>query len=85
MNMGSSNSGKLAGQRLVKFIDYAHWYNIEKKEIDSIIEDCLNRGQLLLRDEVESFEDNLAQYVGTRYAVGTSNCTDALRLSLIAA
>ncbi|MBD3232465.1 MAG: aminotransferase class I/II-fold pyridoxal phosphate-dependent enzyme, partial [candidate division Zixibacteria bacterium] len=71
--------------RKVKFIDYSYWYNIEKKEIDAILQDCLSRGQLLLRDEVESFERNLAKYVGTKYAVATSNCTDSLRLSLTAA
>jgi len=69
----------------VKFIDYSYWYNLEKKEIDASIVSCLNRGQLLLREEVESFERNLAEYVGTKHVVGISNCTDALRLSLIAA
>jgi len=71
--------------RSIKFIDYSQWYNLEKKEIDQIITDCLERGQLILREEVVRFEQNLARYVGTRYAVGTSNCTDALRLALIAA
>ncbi|MBD3340630.1 MAG: aminotransferase class I/II-fold pyridoxal phosphate-dependent enzyme [Candidatus Lokiarchaeota archaeon] len=80
-----SQSVATSVRRKVKFIDYSYWYNIEKEEIDAILQDCLSRGQLLLRDEVESFESNLAKYVGTKYAVATSNCTDSLRLSLTAA
>jgi dTDP-4-amino-4,6-dideoxygalactose transaminase len=70
--------------RVVKFIDYSYWYKIEKEQIDNLIVDCLNRGQLMLRAEVETFEKNLASYVGAQYAVGVSNCTDALRVSLVA-
>lgn len=69
----------------VRFIDYTYWYELEKKQIDHILTDCLYRGQLMLRDEVERFEANLASYVGTEFAVGISNCTDALRLALLAA
>ncbi len=68
----------------VKFIDYQFWYQSEKKQIDELLLSCLTRGQLMLREEVEEFERNLAKYVGAKYAVGMSNCTDALRLALIA-
>lgn len=85
MRNSISHSVATSLRRKVKFIDYSYWYTIEKDEIDTILQDCLSREQLLLRDEVESFESNLAKYVGTQYAVATSNCTDSLRLSLTAA
>jgi dTDP-4-amino-4,6-dideoxygalactose transaminase len=33
--------------------------------------------------KVQEFEENFAQYVGSKYAVAVSNCTTALQLSLI--
>ena len=71
--------------RRIKFIDYAYWYRLEKSRIDTLLTDCLERGQLMLRQEVEDFERDLARYVGVPYAVAVSNCTDALRLTLLAA
>lgn len=49
------------------------------------IRDILSKGDLILRDHVKSFEENLARFVGRKYAVGVSNCTDAMMLALQAA
>ena len=68
----------------VPFIDYKTWYQIEKCELDKIVLKCFNEGELLLRGGVKSFQNNFANYVGTKYAIGTSNCTDALRIALSA-
>lgn len=69
----------------VKYIDYpAHFRKMEKEFMDTI-HTVLSRGDLMLRQQLRDFEDNLARFVGTRYAVGLSNCTDALHLSLKAA
>jgi dTDP-4-amino-4,6-dideoxygalactose transaminase len=46
------------------------------------MEDVLERGDLILRRDVEEFEQNLARYVGSKYAVGVASGTDALILSL---
>ncbi len=69
----------------VPFVNYplAYW-NLEK-EIDSAIKDVLNRGDLLLREDVEKFEKNLASFTGTSYAVGVNSGADALIFSLKAA
>ena len=48
----------------------------------STIKTVLSQGDLMLRQQLKDFESNLASFVGTEYAVGTSNCTDALHLSL---
>lgn len=46
--------------------------------------DCLNRNQLTFGPYVQRFEKEFAQFVGTRYALATSNGTVALHLVLVA-
>lgn len=69
----------------VRYIDYPLQFRKMEKEIMETIHSVLSKGDLMLRQQLRDFESHLAEYVGTRYAVGTSNCTDALKLSLIAA
>lgn len=66
----------------VPFIDYPAQFKKMESEIMSTIRTILMRGDLMLRQQLKDFEANLADFVGTRYAVGTSNCTDALQLTL---
>ncbi|MBI1977883.1 MAG: DegT/DnrJ/EryC1/StrS family aminotransferase [Candidatus Omnitrophica bacterium] len=54
-------------------------------EIMETIRTVLEQGDLILRHQLRDFEERLAAFVGTQFAVGTSNCTDALHLSLRAA
>ena len=49
-----------------------------KKEVDKVI-DSKN---FILGEKVEKFEKAFAKYIGVKYAIGVSNGTDALRLSL---
>ncbi len=69
----------------VPFINYSLQYHNLEKEIDSAIKDILNRGDLILRQDVEDFEKNLTSFLGVKYAVGVNSGTDALILSLKAA
>jgi dTDP-4-amino-4,6-dideoxygalactose transaminase len=69
----------------VRFIDYPAQFHKMEAELMSTIRTVLSQGDLMLRQQLRDFETNLAAFVGTRYAVGTSNCTDALHLSLRAA
>ncbi len=66
----------------VPFIDYPRQFVKMETEIMGTIKLVLSRGDLMLRQQLRDFESNLAAFVGTRYAVGTSNCTDAIHLSL---
>ncbi len=45
----------------------------------------MNNGDLIDRRQLKEFEENLARFVGTRYAVGLNSGYDALHLSLRAA
>lgn len=51
-------------------------------ELKDAFWNCVKDGKLILREEVSQFEDNLAKYVGTQYAVAVNSGTDALFLSL---
>ena len=60
---------------------YKRYFTEHKKEIMTAIEKCFIGGEFVLRDEVKKFEKNLADFVGTKYAVGVNSGTDALKLS----
>lgn len=66
----------------VSFVNYKIQYQNLKEEIDKAIERTLAQGDLILRKDVEEFEENLASFSGTKYAVGLSSGTDALYLAL---
>jgi dTDP-4-amino-4,6-dideoxygalactose transaminase len=69
----------------IPFVNYPLQYKILKQEIDSAIQNVLEQGDLILRKDVDEFEKNLADFVGTEYAVGLNSGTDALFFSLLAA
>lgn len=70
---------------MVKFIDFGRAYKSIRTELDLETERVRSAGDLILRKDVEVFEQNLAKYVGTKYAVGVASGTDALILSLTVA
>jgi dTDP-4-amino-4,6-dideoxygalactose transaminase len=53
--------------------------------MDAAIAECLTKGDLIARAQLRTFEANLAQFVGTKYAVGLNSGYHALALSLLAA
>lgn len=69
----------------VRFFDPGLGYSKIKTEIDAEMQRVLAGGDLILRQDVDKFEENLAAYVGTKYAVAVASGTDALILSLVAA
>jgi len=69
----------------VRYIDYSQQYQKMRNEILQTIDTVLSKGDVMLRQQLRDFENNLATFVGTKYAVGTSNCTDSLHLTLRAA
>ncbi len=59
-------------------------YLSHKKEIDRAIAGALSRGRYILGKEVAAFENEFSDYIGTKFATGVGNGTDALRLALTA-
>lgn len=69
----------------VRFVNYPLQFRNMETEIMETLRETLSRGDLILREQTEQFEQHLAEFCGTRYAVGTANCTDALHLAYRAA
>jgi dTDP-4-amino-4,6-dideoxygalactose transaminase len=66
----------------VPFIDLGRHHNPIKKDLISAFERVLDSNQFVLSDEVKKFEDEMVAYTGAKHAVGVSNGTNALILSL---
>jgi len=69
----------------VPFVNYPEHYRRMWDEVIGAISEALSKGDLLLRDQLKRFENDIASFVGTKYAVGVNSCTDAMLLSLKAA
>lgn len=69
----------------VPFVNYPKQYHNMESEIDAAIKEILSNGDFILREQLRQFENNIASFLGTDYAVGLNSGTDALYLSLLAA
>jgi dTDP-4-amino-4,6-dideoxygalactose transaminase len=69
----------------VPFVNPAKNYQLIKDEIDAAYFDVMSKGDLIDRYHLKTFEENLAKFVGTKYAVGLNSGYDALHISLRAA
>ena len=68
----------------VPLVDLKAQYDSIKDELDAAIHRVVRSGQFILGPEVKAFEDEMAAYCGTKYAVGVASGTDALQLALLA-
>ncbi len=68
----------------VSFYGHVRQYHNIKQEIDANMNKVLESGQYVMGPMLKQFEKELAEYHGTKYAVGTGNGTDAIWLSLLA-
>lgn len=65
----------------VRFVNYPRQYRQMKREFDVVFEEVMSGGDFILRRHLEEFERRIAEYVGTKYAIGVNTGTDALYLS----
>jgi dTDP-4-amino-4,6-dideoxygalactose transaminase len=66
----------------VPFVNPAKNYRLIKDEIDAAYGEVMSAGDLIDRGQLRSFEQNLAEFVGTKFAVGLNSGYDALHVSL---
>ncbi|OQY09542.1 MAG: transcriptional regulator [Marinitoga sp. 4572_148] len=66
----------------VPLFDMTRQYEIIKEEVLNTLDEIFKSGKVILGPHVKSLENELAEYVGTRYAVGVANGSDALFLSV---
>ena len=69
----------------VPLLDLQRQYQSIKEEIDSAIQRVVDSQYFILGEEVEKFEEEIANYCGVEHAIGVASGTDALKLSLEAA
>jgi len=67
---------------MVKFLDLQKINAQYSEEIKQAIARVIDSGWYLLGNEVNTFETNYANYIGTKYCIGVANGLDALRLIL---
>jgi len=65
----------------VAFYGHTRQYHNIKTEIDANVQQVLESGQYVMGPMLKRFEDELAAYHGTKYAIGVGNGTDALWLT----
>ncbi|MBA7499753.1 dTDP-3-amino-3,6-dideoxy-alpha-D-galactopyranose transaminase [subsurface metagenome] len=69
----------------VPFVDLPKHYQRLEGELMPVIRDVLfKRADLIMRGDLAKFEENVAKFVGVKYAVGLNSGTDTLYLSLLA-
>ncbi|PIE31850.1 transcriptional regulator [candidate division KSB3 bacterium] len=69
----------------VPLLDLQAQYATIKHEIEPVVQQVLDSQRFILGPEVQAFEQEVADYSNTRFAIGVSSGTDALLLSLMAA
>jgi dTDP-4-amino-4,6-dideoxygalactose transaminase len=68
----------------IPLVDLKAQYNSIKAEIDQAISQTIQSSQFILGSEVKSFEAEIADYIGVKYAIGVASGTEALQLALLA-
>lgn len=71
--------------RKVRFVNPGKRYLQLKEELDAAYFDVMTKGALINQAHLSEFEEELASFVGTKYAIGVNSGYDALHLSLRAA
>jgi dTDP-4-amino-4,6-dideoxygalactose transaminase len=68
----------------VKLLDLQGQYRTMREEIRTVLDEVCDNQDFILGPRVERFEKHLAEYCGTKHAIGVSSGTDALLCSLMA-
>jgi dTDP-4-amino-4,6-dideoxygalactose transaminase len=74
----------LATKLTVPFYGHVRQYHNIKSEIDGSMQHVLESGQYVLGPMLKKFEQELAEFHRTKYAIGVANGTDALWLTFLA-
>ena len=66
----------------MEFVDFKKEYGNMKSEISKAVQGVLNSGSFIGGEEVDKFENEVANYCETKHAISVNSGTDALFLSL---
>lgn len=66
----------------IQLLDLQKQYEEIKNETDKAVIDVLSSGAYIMGQNVKSFDNEFAQYIGVKHAISVGNGTDALVLAL---
>ena len=66
----------------VPFVDLGKMHAPMRARLAAVFEDSIDRGDFILGEAVEEFEDAFAAFCGAEYAIGVDSGTSALELAL---
>ncbi len=67
---------------MIKFLDLKGINDSFEPELTNAVKRVLDSGYYLLGNEVKTFEEEYANYIGAKYCIGVANGLDALRVIL---
>lgn len=70
---------------MIPLVDLVAQYNTIKLEIDGAIQQVLTSGKFILGTNEKAFEQEVADFLGVKHAIGVASGTDALIIALRAA
>lgn len=71
-------------RQTVPFYDYERLYEVDYPVYSEALNDVLKRSDFILREDLVTFERNLATFLGISHVCGVANGTDAIWLGLMA-
>ncbi len=66
----------------VLFNDLGKQWEIIKDDVNPRLDELFKKSNFIGGAPITEFEEHFANYIGTKYSIGTSNGTDALKISL---
>lgn len=69
----------------VPFFRYPHAFTQHKDEVLSAIHSVLDRGSFILQEDLREFEKEVADFVGSKHAIGVADGTESMILALLSA
>ena len=74
----------MLGRKEIPFFDYPAVFAADRQEIMESIGDLLERGAYIMQSDLTDFENELADYLGMKHAIGVGDGTMGLLLPLLA-
>jgi dTDP-4-amino-4,6-dideoxygalactose transaminase len=66
----------------VPYVDLSEQFKALRQELIDEITRVMSSGNFILRDDVDRFEQNMANYLGVKHVIGVNSGTDALTLAV---
>ncbi|MFA5839237.1 MAG: DegT/DnrJ/EryC1/StrS family aminotransferase [Candidatus Margulisiibacteriota bacterium] len=68
---------------MIPLIDLKLQYQSIKEEVDQAIQQVIDKAAFIMGPDVKALEEEIAAYLGVKFAVGVSSGTDALEIALL--